>query len=124
MWKPAWRTRARFPRDYETLSWLSGVEMFRGNEERALALAQRSRENAKRTSSAQNSADVHVSYGLSLCHAGDFAGAAAAFREVLEGANPYTVTSLLAEWPPCRERFVGSDEHRALEADFGHYAEG
>jgi TolB-like protein/Tfp pilus assembly protein PilF len=63
-------------------------------------------------------------YGHALCQLGDHDAAADALRLFLEKSGPYTVNSAIGEWPPCRDKFVGTPQYEALLKEFAHLTEG
>ncbi len=63
-------------------------------------------------------------YGRALCQLGDHDVAADAFRLFLEEDNRYTLDSAIGEWPPCRDKFVGTPQYEALLKEFAHLTEG
>jgi len=121
------------PDNFELLNSSARVAMMLGNEELAREYAWRGAEIANAMTESNKpwpSFDISVTplvYGRSLCHAGELEAAANAFRKFLEdpdAMNPYTVASVVAEWPPCRDRFVGTVYYEELRRDFGHLSEG
>jgi tetratricopeptide (TPR) repeat protein len=118
------------PDDFDLLNVAAMVAMALGEEERAIEHARRAVNIAR--NAAESGADqpaprvdaMALAYGETLCQLGDFDGAADAFRVVLGSKNPLTLKSLVANWPPCRDKFVGTPQYEALEREFGHLTEG
>lgn len=121
------------PENFFLLNSSAQVAMTLGNEKLATEYARRAAEIARAMTESNKpspSFDISVTplvYGTSLCHAGELEAAAHAFRKLLEdpdAMNPFTVGSVVAEWPPCRDRFVGTVYYEELQRDFGHLSEG
>jgi TolB-like protein/Tfp pilus assembly protein PilF len=118
------------PDDFDLLNVAAMVAMALGEEERAIEHARRAVNIAR--NAAESGADqpaprvdaMALAYGETLCQLGDFDGAADAFRVVLGSKDPLTLKSLVANWPPCRDKFVGTPQYEALEREFGHLTEG
>jgi TolB-like protein/Tfp pilus assembly protein PilF len=121
------------PANLMLLNHSSRVAMMLGNEPLALEYAWRAVEIGRGINESNKpwpAFDVSIlplEYGASLCHAGELEAAADAFRKFFEDPdpmNPYTVASVVALWPPCRDRFVGTVYYEELQRDFGHLSEG
>lgn len=121
------------PDNFYVLNSSARVAMMLENEELAIEHAWKAAEVADAMTESNKpwpSFDISITpllYGSSLCHAGELEAAADAFRKLLEDpdpVNPYTVASTVAEWPPCRERFVGTVYYEELKRDFAHLPEG
>ncbi|NIV18587.1 MAG: hypothetical protein GWN47_09345 [Woeseiaceae bacterium] len=118
------------PDNFFFLDAAASMASFLGNDERAAELAYRAVDIAQSFDESNKPAPVldlgilPSGYGNTLCQIGEFEAAAKAFRKILEGQNPFTVASVVAEWPPCRERFIGTVYYQELVRDFGHLSEG
>ena len=118
------------PDNFFLLNLAASVANDLGNNERAYELAYRAVEVAKNPDRSNLSKPANkiglmpAVYGTTLCHIGELEAAAQAFRLILEDLNAYTVTSLVADWPPCRKQFVDTPYYEELQRDFGHLAEG
>ncbi len=121
------------PDNFVLLNYSARVAMMLGNEELAIEYAWRAAEIADAMTESNKpwpSFDISVTpfeYGLSLCQAGELEAAADAFRKFFEDPdpmNPYTVASVVASWPPCRDRFESTVYHEELQRDFAHLSEG
>ena len=106
------------------------IAMILGDESRALELAHRaveignSADVVNQLQPAQGDSAVPAVYGNTLCHVGDLEGAIPAFRLVLSDVNDRTLDSLIGQWPPCRDKFVGTSYYEELKEEFGHLSEG
>jgi tetratricopeptide (TPR) repeat protein len=121
------------PGDFFLLNASARVAMMLGNVELAIEYARRAAEIADAMTEstkpwpAFDISGTPLVYGVSLCHAGELEAATRAFRKFLEDPDPmnaHTVASVVAEWPPCRDRFAGTVYHEELQRDFGHLSEG
>lgn len=63
-------------------------------------------------------------HGMLMCHIGDLSATEEDYRWVLTRENGFTLSSLVNGWPPCRDKFKGTEHHRRLEEEFGHLSQG
>lgn len=67
---------------------------------------------------------MRASHGMLMCQLDDLSGAEEDFRWILSQDNPFTLASLVNGWPPCREKFEGTEHYLRLERDFGYLSQG
>jgi TolB-like protein/Tfp pilus assembly protein PilF len=69
-------------------------------------------------------AALHETSALTMCMLGEFAEVEADMRWLLSHPTSYTLASLLNDWPPCRDRFRGTENYQRLHDEFGHLSNG
>jgi tetratricopeptide (TPR) repeat protein len=65
-----------------------------------------------------------MDYGRVLCSAGDLSAAENEFRRMLSKENGSTLPHLVNDWPPCKERMLGTENYLRLQKEFSHLSEG
>jgi len=121
------KKREERPDDPLPILALARLAALSGDNTAALELAEESVKVAEANSDHRdqyNYENYRVAYGLTLCLANELSAAEQVFRDILGKDAGYTLSFLVEEWPPCKRLFLGTDNYRRLDEEFGHLSHG